>query len=189
MTRSALHDKLKKNKLICDGQRLVHLLMHAELEGIICSGPRQGNQFTYALLEERTTKGKDLNREESLAELSTRYFKSRGPATLKDYCTWSSLSVKDAKEGIELVKNTFQKETTNGTDYFFSAGDFKLESDAYSNFLMPDYDEYGMSYKDRSAFFDISKHKHSVSRGNPVFNRMIIIDGLVEGTGKKLSKK
>ena len=27
--------------------------MHAELDGIICSGPRRGKQFTYALLDER----------------------------------------------------------------------------------------------------------------------------------------
>ncbi len=27
--------------------------MHAELEGVICSGPRRGRQFTYALIAER----------------------------------------------------------------------------------------------------------------------------------------
>ena len=36
-----------------DGVRLAHLVMHAELEAAICSGPRRGKQFTYALLEER----------------------------------------------------------------------------------------------------------------------------------------
>ena len=28
-------------------------MMYAELEGVVCSGPREGKQFTYALLEER----------------------------------------------------------------------------------------------------------------------------------------
>ena len=35
------------------GQRFIHLLMRAELEGLICSGARRGKQFTYTLLDER----------------------------------------------------------------------------------------------------------------------------------------
>ena len=35
------------------GQRLPYLLMHAELEAVVCSGPRKGKQHTWALLEER----------------------------------------------------------------------------------------------------------------------------------------
>ncbi len=54
---------------------------------------------------------------------------------------------------------------------------------------MPDYDEYGMGYKDRSAIFDDTKHKASVSRGNPIFNRMIILDGLIEGTWQRTFQK
>ena len=35
------------------GQRLPYLLMHAELDALICSGPRRGAQHTYMLLDER----------------------------------------------------------------------------------------------------------------------------------------
>ena len=39
-------------------------MMHAELEAVICSGPRRGKQFTYALLDERApaTKPQDARR-------------------------------------------------------------------------------------------------------------------------------
>ena len=36
-----------------EGQRLPYLLMAAELDALICSGPRRGKQHTYMLLEER----------------------------------------------------------------------------------------------------------------------------------------
>ena len=53
---------------------------------------------------------------------------------------------------------------------------------------MPDYDEYGMGYKDRSAIFntvvDLSRFKGE----NPIFNRMIIINGKIEGTWKRVIK-
>ena len=48
---------LQKNGVQINGLRLGHIVMHAELDGIICSGARKGKQFTYALLEERAPQG------------------------------------------------------------------------------------------------------------------------------------
>ncbi len=81
--------------------------MQAELDRIICSGAKQGKQFTYALLDERVPSVKCLNKDEALAELSKRYFPSRGPATLKDFSTWSGLSIVDVKAGLSMVKSNF----------------------------------------------------------------------------------
>ena len=64
--------------------------MHAELDAVICSGGLNGKQQTYALLEERAPSAKSLDREEALAELTRRYFNSRGPVTVKDYARWSA---------------------------------------------------------------------------------------------------
>ncbi len=54
---------------------------------------------------------------------------------------------------------------------------------------MPDYDEYGMGYKDRSAIFNPTGLTKHLRGGNPVFNRMIIIDGKIEGTWQRELKK
>ena len=48
--------------------------MRAELDAVICSGPRQGKQFTYALLEERVPRAKTLGRDQARAELTRRFF-------------------------------------------------------------------------------------------------------------------
>ena len=53
LTRSELDAALRRAGIAADGLRLAYLMMHAELSGVICSGPRRGKQFTYALLDER----------------------------------------------------------------------------------------------------------------------------------------
>jgi hypothetical protein len=59
--------------------------MQAELEGIICSGPRRGKQFTYMLLDERVANTGEVQRDQALGELTKRYFQSHGPAQLQDF--------------------------------------------------------------------------------------------------------
>ena len=76
--------------------------MRAELDGVICSGARRGKQFTYALLDERVPP-RELTRDEALAELTRRYFTSRGPAQVQDFAWWSGLTMADARAGLALV--------------------------------------------------------------------------------------
>jgi len=84
-TRAELASVLRRAGIAAKGIRLAALMIDAELEGVIVSGPRRGTQFTYALVEERAPRGRTVDREEALAELTTRYFSSHGPATLRDY--------------------------------------------------------------------------------------------------------
>ena len=79
---------------------LAHLVAHAELDGVVCSGALQGKQHTYALLEERVPPAPVLERDEAVAELVGRYFASHGPATLNDFAWWSGLTVGDARRGL-----------------------------------------------------------------------------------------
>jgi len=73
LTRAEIGSALARSGIAADGLRLVYLLMRAELDAVVCSGPRRGNQVTYALLEERATPARRLPREEALAELTQRY--------------------------------------------------------------------------------------------------------------------
>ena len=59
-TRAELGTALAAAGLVAEGQRLGHIVMRAELDGVICSGPRRGKQFTYALLAERAPQAKTL---------------------------------------------------------------------------------------------------------------------------------
>ncbi len=86
LTRPELADVLGKAGIAVGGQRLPHLIMRAELDGLVISGPRRGSQFTYALLEERVPKAPPLERDEALGELARRYFQSHGPAQIPELC-------------------------------------------------------------------------------------------------------
>jgi len=60
LTREELREALRRAKIAPDGQRMAHILAHAELEAVIASGPRRGKQFTYALLAERENRVEEL---------------------------------------------------------------------------------------------------------------------------------
>ena len=100
LARDELRIELNRAGLRTEGEfRFAYLLMHAELDGLICSGPRRGKQFTYALLDERAPTARTHDREQALVELTRRYFGSRGPATAHDFAKWSGLTVADARRG------------------------------------------------------------------------------------------
>src|SRR5258708_35956811 len=103
LTRDALRDAIQRAGIATDDVRLVLILMRAELDGVICSGARIGKQFTYALLDERVPRSQALTRDEALAELTRRYFTSRGPATGDDLVWWSGLTAADAQACLELM--------------------------------------------------------------------------------------
>ena len=103
-TRAELGEQLQRAALPATSVRLAHVAMHAELERVVCSGPRRGKQFTYALLAERAPKALRLSRDEALATLGTRFFTSHGPATSRDFAWWSGLAAADAKRSIDIIK-------------------------------------------------------------------------------------
>lgn len=171
-----------------DSLRANLLIMRAELEGVICSGPRRGKQHTYALLSERAPGARKLDQEEALAALARRYFQSHGPATLKDYRWWSGLLAKDAQAGLELVKSQFLSERVNGQEYWFPEPRQGIEQTSPSVYLLPNYDEYMVGYQDRGAIFDASLVSKLDSRANSLLGNTIVVNGQIVGIWKRTLK-
>ena len=188
LTRAILKSGLEQEGIVANGLRLSYIMMHAELDGIICSGPRQGKQFTYALLDERVPSVKAFERDEALAQLTLRYFNSRGPATLRDFSYWSGLTMKDAKEGIAMLRLHLAFELIEDQEYIFIRDRSKNENEIQMTFLMPDYDEYGMSYKDRSAILNLGSSILQSQDANTASNHMVVIDGIIKGTWRHTFK-
>jgi hypothetical protein len=162
---------------------LGYILMYAELEGIVCSGPRRGKQFTYALVEERVLPARALLREEALAELARRYFMSHGPATLRDLAKWSGLTITDARRGLEAVRSQLEQEAAGGQEFWFAHSPRPTKAASPSVFLLPNYDEYTIWYRDHSAVFDLSR------RYDLVYGHILVVDGRVAGTWRRTLKK
>ncbi|MCO6449424.1 MAG: AlkZ family DNA glycosylase [Caldilineales bacterium] len=184
LTREALIAQLNQAQIATDENRASHLFMLAELDGIICSGPMKNGKQTYALLAERVPQATPLPRDEALAKLARTYFRSHGPATVQDFIWWSGLSAGDARSALELVQAELDSETIESHTYWFADSLSLRGREIESTHLLPAYDEFVISYRDRSAALPHENHKRAVS-SNGVFWPTIAIDAQVEGVWKR----
>ena len=189
LTRDELASALQQAGIATDGeQRVTHIVMRAELDGVICSGARRGKQFTYALLAERAPQARTLDRDEALAELTMRYFTSHGPATIQDFVWWSGLTVADARAGLAMVTSRLLHETIGGQTYWFPPSTPPAQDLAPMAYLLPNYDEYTVGYTDRSAIFD-ALHTNKLDPRSGLLTNTMVLDGQVVGTWKRTFKK
>ena len=185
LTRDELRATLEKAGLaVGTGQRLAYIVMAAELDGLICSGPRRGKQFTYALLEERVPPVATLQRDEALATLSRRYFASHGPATAQDFAKWSGLTSGDAKRGLEMVGAQLRHEALNGAEYWFSSTATPVKLPAPTAYLLSVYDEYIIGYTNRSLIAEPQIAAKLFTMGNAL-TAVVVVDGQIVGTWKR----
>ena len=181
LTRAELGVWFRRGRIPADGLKLAHLVMHAELDGLICSGPRVGNQFTYALLDERVPPAKTLDREEALTALAKRYFTSHGPATIRDFTWWSGLTVKDARQGIAGAGRALVEQSIDGRPHWSAPRKSAPASKRNTAFLLPNYDEYLIAYKDRGAYLDASRSANLAARTGGALANHLVIDGCLAG--------
>src|SRR4029453_16209670 len=120
-------------------------------DGLICSGPRAGKEFTYALLEERVPRSQPLTRDEALRELTRRYFTSRGPATLQDFVWWSGLTTADARSGIEMAGSDLSHDMIDGSVCWLPAPRRAVRRTAGPRPPRPWNDEYLLPHKSPAA--------------------------------------
>ena len=181
LTRRELGGVLEAGGIAVDGQRLAYLMMHAELDGVICSGPRRGKQHTYALLDERVPPAPALTRDEALAALTRRYFASHGPATPHDFAWWSGLKVSDARRGLDLDRPDLDSFTLDGTTYWTGSPAAPAEEDEPVVRLLPNYDEHVVAYRDHGpSCHPAARHALNV-RGGPLDAHFVTVDGLIVG--------
>ncbi len=188
LTRDEIMQALEKKKIPTRGLRSMFIMMNAELDGIVCNGVMRGKKLTYALLEEKIPPAKKLTRQEALATLAKRYFTSHGPATLHDFSWWSGMSLADARAGISFVAYELDNITLDGQVYWFKDRDVPALTGQKSIYFLPAFDEFMVSYKDRSLSLELSRTKETITN-NGIFKPVIIIDGKVAGLWKRTSKK
>ena len=158
---------------------------------MICSGARRGKKFTYALLEEHVPQVTALERDQSLAELIRRYFRSRGPATLQDFVWWSGLTMADARNGIEMVKSQFVNEVWEGQTYLLanSRSPVPFREKSPKAYLLPNYDEYFIGFEDRSAIGEVARRSNLPENSPALIAHIIILDGQIVGGWRRTLKK
>lgn len=188
LTRDELSELLNAAGISTKEQRLPHILMEAEIDRIICSGPLKGKKQTYALLAERVPNKVELSTEEALALLAKKYFTSHGPATLADFTWWSGLPVSLARKALALNDGVLYSETFNNETYWFDSNMNLSASQSDSAFLLPAFDEFLVSYKNREAAISGNDHAKAVSK-NGIFWPILVMNGKISGMWKHSLKK
>jgi hypothetical protein len=159
--------------------------MRAELDAVICSGAPRGVHQTYALLDERAPGSVVLSGEEALVELTRRYFTSHGPALAEDFAWWAGLTLTAARRGLELIGQGLAAETIDGKLYHFSSETVALRSDRAVVRLLPNFDEYIVSYRDRSHVFAAAVLEDKRFFRDYLSTHLVVVDGCAVGRWRR----
>jgi len=189
LTRKEVAALLEGSGISATGPRLAYILMRAELDAVICSGAPRGKQQTYASLGERAPGAKTLDRDKALAELIRRYFTSRGPATLKDFSRWSSLTLAVARQGLEMLQSRLEQEVVDGRTYWFAPSTGGTKRATKTMDLIQGLDECIMSYSESKDVLFTALAKGAVPLGEVVFNHAILLEGTLIGQWKPVYQK
>ena len=176
-------------------QRGYHLLFLLCLQGTLVQGPinteaGNGNSQFFVSAEAWIKNPRTLEREQALAELALRYFRSHGPATIKDFQWWTKLTLKDINDGPGPGQGPAGHSGVRRRQLL--AGARKRRSCSAARFpgarsvlLLPGFDEYLLGYTDRSAALAPEHANLTVPGGNGVFKATVVAGGQVAGTWRK----
>ena len=183
LTRTAIYSALEDAGIATGHQRGLHILWRLAQDCVICFGPRDGKQPTFTLFDEWLPDARTLPREEALARLADRYFRSHGPATVRDFAWWSGLQVSEAHRAVALAGERLVEELHDGQPFWSAEmGGGALDVRGYLQ-ILPAFDEFLVGYTDRTAVLDASR-SGDVFRGG-LIHPVVVHDGRVLGTWRR----
>ncbi|MFD0687803.1 winged helix DNA-binding domain-containing protein [Actinomadura fibrosa] len=154
LTRARVAEELSGRGVQAAGHALMILLAHAELDGLICSGPAAGGEHTYALMTERVPAPRRLDRTEALAELALRYFTGHGPATERDLAYWATLTLTDVRTGLDQVRDRLDSFQHDGRTFWHAPGEAPGGPQDPAGHLLQILDETYRGYQDSRWVLD-----------------------------------
>lgn len=197
LTRSQCLALLADKGFDTTGQRGYHLLWHASQHGLLCIAPNVGKEQSFVLLDEWVPDPHRPDRDEALATIALRYFRSHGPTTGRDFAGWTGLTAADAKRGIAAAGDALARVTVDGVEAYADAGLLDAAPDDAAPpapggeelLVLPGFDEYLLGYKDRCLML-ADEHLAAVVPGNNgVFQATLVRDGRVVGTWRRTLTK
>ena len=181
VSRAELLAAFNAGGLPTTGQRGAHILVqlaHTAVTVLV-------GQTVYALLDDRVSTPRLLEREDALREFALRYFLAHGPATIQDFAGWSSLTLTDARSGLAAARDRLDELEIEGTSYYLRPG---LEAARNAVHLLPGFDEYLLGYSDRRAPLSGADTEVIVPGGNGMFLSTIVVNGEVVGSWRRTAK-
>jgi hypothetical protein len=187
-TRKELLQEIHDGGISVEDIRANFILLRASIDGVICSGPRQGKEYTFVLLDDWVKPPEPISREDALAALARCYFKGHGPATLQDYMWWSGLSRTEAQEGIDAAARSLTSFEAEGGQYIMGRGKVEPVKDTQVH-MLPGFDELLLGYTDRSASLDAAYVSRIAANKNGLFSATLVQEGEVIGAWRRTIAK
>jgi hypothetical protein len=190
LSRDALLAVFDAGGVATASQRGYHLLVHLALTRTIVFGPVTRTaagtaQQSFVLLDEWVPDPRRLEREEALGEFAVRYFTGHGPATVRDFAWWSSMTLKDARAGLAIARDRLEELELDGEALYLAAG---TEPAPRAVFALPGFDEYLLGYQSRDAALAPEHFERIVPGKNGLLLPTIVDDGEVVGTWRRTVK-
>jgi hypothetical protein len=95
----------------------------------------------------------------------------------------------DARQGIEMVKSQFVNEVWNDQSYWFANSVSPVKMKSPTAHLLPNYDEYFIGLKDRSAIGKLAEKAGIKSDDPSLIAHIVILDGQIVGGWRRTVKK
>ena len=116
----------------------------------------------------------------ALAELARRYLRGRGPAAPADLAGWAGITGRDATRAFSLAAAALTAVSSgNGPLWRLARGGAKPATVAAA--LLPAFDEYLLSWRDRDLVLD-PMHAKTIQPGGGILNPAVVADGRIAGT-------
>lgn len=185
LTRHELTERLAAVGIQPDGQAPFHMIRHAALTGVLCHGPRRGDEATYVLLDDwLPAVAGDPRWEEdtAVAELARRYVRAHGPVGVDDFAAWSGLPVTVARKAWKRLAQTGSITEYGALSVPVERREELLDSPGTLDLrMLPAYDNYLVGYRTRELSV-AAAHLGRVWPGGGVIRPTVVADGLAVGT-------
>ncbi len=148
LTRAELGPALAERGLPGPGERVGHLLLLAELRGLVCSGPPRGTEHTYALLDEVVPHRPhdELDPVEATVRLVRRFFGGHGPASERDLARWCTLTLGEIRAALNEIGDGIASVEVDGTTLWYDPALSARTTRDRRAHLVPTFDESFLTY-------------------------------------------
>ena len=134
------------------GEQLNHIVLVAELRGVVVSGAVRGRKETdhgYALVDETVPPTPALDRDEAVRRLVERFVRGHGPTSDRDFSRWCTIGLTETRVALDALaaEGRVERIEVGGEPQWLDPSVRpNRRRDAPGTFLLPVYDEAVLTY-------------------------------------------
>ena len=184
LTRRQCYEVFARVGIDPGGNRGPHLLRALGGEGLVVQGARRGGEEVFRLVGQLPVPQRELDGDEALAELATRYVGSHGPATLDDLAWWTHLGRGRARRALALGTGYHRDGDHYVPDWQSGITSAEMNRALVRTVTLPPFDEYLLGYTDRTGILP-DELRPQVLTMNGLSWHFVVRRGVVRGRAER----